>query len=69
MDFNFTSNSVDGFTEKRPVGESLKEVIKIPQDVRGKKSLNQGNIEPQRPRGRSMPGMYKEQERQFSEKQ
>lgn len=49
MDFNFTSNSVDGFTEKRPVGESLKEVIKIPQDVRGKKSLNQGNIEPQRP--------------------
>lgn len=29
MDFNFILNSVDGFIEKRLVGESLKEVIKI----------------------------------------
>lgn len=49
MDFNFRSNSMEGLTEKQPVGESLKEVIKIPQDVREKKSLNQGKIEPQRP--------------------
>lgn len=34
MDFNFISNSLQGFTEKQTVGESIKEVIKIPQDER-----------------------------------
>lgn len=49
MNFNFISNSLEGFTEKKTVGESLKEVIKIPQDVRRKKLLNQGKNKLQRP--------------------
>lgn len=49
MDFNFRSNSMEGLTEKQPVGEKPKGSDKIPQDVRGKKSLNRGIIQPQTP--------------------